>query len=207
VIAIGAVLASVGAWWPVTTRERHESKLIDAFVPRFQFSEFHTTSVKATPAQVYAAVRAVTADEIRFFRLLTWIRAPRLPGRRPESILAPSPTQPLLDVALRSGFVLLGETTVKELVIGTVVCCAPARLRTAEDFVALDRAGYARAAMDFRIEDLGNGLTSLTTETRVCAVGADVRRRFGVYWSLIYPGSSIIRSSWLAAIRRRAETH
>jgi len=30
------------------------------------------------------------------------------------------------------------------------------------------------------------------------------RRRFAAYWRLIYPGSALIRRSWLRAIRQRA---
>jgi hypothetical protein len=59
--------------------------------------------------------------------------------------------------------------------------------------------------MGFLIEDQGDGWSRLRTETRVFATDASARRRFAVYWRLIYPGSSLIRHMWLDAIRRRAE--
>ena len=43
------------------------------------------------------------------------------------------------------------------------------------------------------------------TDTRVHATSDDARRRFAAYWRVIYPGSSLIRRTWLAAIRKRAE--
>jgi hypothetical protein len=46
-------------------------------VPEWQFSEHHTTRGRASCAEVEAAVRAVTAGEIRFLRTLTRIRQPR----------------------------------------------------------------------------------------------------------------------------------
>ncbi|MBV8202739.1 MAG: hypothetical protein JOZ15_19150, partial [Acidobacteria bacterium] len=49
------------------------------------------------------------------------------------------------------------------------------------------------------------GACVVTTETRVNATDAATRRRFAAYWRVIYPGSSLIRSMWLRAIRRRAE--
>ncbi|MGH2708920.1 MAG: hypothetical protein ACRDJK_11580, partial [Actinomycetota bacterium] len=160
----------------------------------------------ASPEETFHAIRAVTAGEMPLFRILTWIRSPRLPGRRGrETILNPDWDAPILGVALRSGFIVLGEDPNRELVVGTIVCCKPVRLRTAAAFRVLEGPGYARAAMNFRVEDLGDGASRLTTETRVVAGGAAVRRRFGVYWSLIYPGSSLIRRGWLGAIRRRAE--
>jgi len=47
--------------------------------------------------------------------------------------------------------------------------------------------------------------TMLSTETRVLAESADGLRGFTAYWRAIYPGSSIIRTEWLRAIKRRAE--
>jgi hypothetical protein len=206
-IVPGLLLASAGAWWPVATRRSARGTLLDAAVPEFQFSEFHETLVRARPEEIHRAIRSVTPDEIRFLRSLTWIRSPRLPGwTTRETILAPSWHEPMLDVALRTGFVLLGETRGREVVVGTVVCCGAAPVRTAEDFRSRDRPGFARAAMSFGVEDLGGGLCRVTTETRVSARGAAARRRFGLYWSFIYPGSSLIRYGWLEAIRRRAES-
>jgi hypothetical protein len=44
----------------------------------------------------------------------------------------------------------------------------------------------------------------VSTETRVFATSPAARRRFAAYWRVIYPGSAIIRRSWLRAIRHRA---
>jgi hypothetical protein len=168
--------------------------------------EFHEALVRATPEAVYVAIRAVTASEIPSFRVLTWIRSPRLPGRGGgESMLQPSPRDPILDVATRSGFVWLADERGREALVGTVVCCEGARARSAEEFQALTRPGVAKAAMNFRITDLGGGECLVTTETRVAATDRATRRRFGLYWAFIYPGSSLIRHGWLEAIRKRAE--
>ena len=164
-------------------------------------------------------MRAVSAREIHLFRLLTWIRSPRLPSsHEPASILAPPPDEPILAVALRSGFRALGEESGREVVIGMPVVVPDsvrslsreerARWLDALDgarFATLREPGFALAAMNFRWTDEGGGWTRLVTETRIATTGASARRRFGVYWRLIYPGSSAIRFTWLAAIRARAE--
>jgi hypothetical protein len=59
--------------------------------------------------------------------------------------------------------------------------------------------------MNFRIEDEGAGQSRLTTETRIFATDTATRRRFGLYWAFVYPGSALIRPGWLQAITKRAE--
>jgi hypothetical protein len=154
-----------------------------------------------------AAVKSVPAREIRWFRTLTAIRHPPWPWRRrPPSILAPPPELPILDVATKGGFVLLAETP-REVVLGTLVVRPPGTPPTLapREFAMLERRGYAKAAINFLVEDEGDGWTRLSTETRVYAGDPWTLRRFAAYWRIIYPGSSLLRRSWLQAIQRRAE--
>ena len=220
VLVAGAVLVVVAVLLPApTVRVGNTRTHLDAIVPFWQFAERHEIRVHAGPATVERAVRAVTAREIRLFRLLTWIRNPRLPrGGEPASLLAAPADRPILDVALGSGFLLLAEEPRRELVLGTLVIVPdellrlPAaerqRLREAFDadaFRALDAPGYAKAVMSFHLQDEGGGWTRLVTETRVFATDDHARRRFAPYWRTIYPGSALIRRMWLRAIRARAE--
>ena len=79
-----------------------------------------------------------------------------------------------LDVATRSGFLLLADDPQRELVVGTVVI-APAGMKrpaTPEQFKELDAPGVAKAVMNFRIDDAGDGACLLSTETRVHATDA-----------------------------------
>jgi hypothetical protein len=59
--------------------------------------------------------------------------------------------------------------------------------------------------LHIRIEDAGPAACTLTTETRVYATDASTRRRFALYWRVIYPGSALIRRMWLRAIAHRAQ--
>jgi hypothetical protein len=61
--------------------------------------------------------------------------------------------------------------------------------------------------MNFLLEPAGQAVIRLSTETRVFAVDPSARRRFAVYWRVIYPGSAFIRRMWLEAIKRRAESN
>jgi hypothetical protein len=209
-LASGAALGLAGALLPAPLRRvAKRTSRIDEILPIYQFSEHHEIRVQASPARVHEAVWKVTAREIRLFQTLTWIRAPRLPGRAGrESILNAPAEKPLLEVATSSGFMLLADEPDREVVVGMAVI-APSRVRERlarpEDFVDLDAPGCAKAVMSFRTEDVGGGWTRLTTETRVWATDASARRRFAAYWRLIYPGSALIRRTWLRAIRARAE--
>ncbi len=192
---------------------------MDELAPVWQFHEVHRIQVEATPEQTHAAIRGVTPREIRLFRTLTWLR--RLGRAGPESILNPPADRPILEVATRTGFLLLLDSppappvsfspvgrgwTAGEVVVGTVVI-APrgvAPPKTADEFRRIDQPGYAKAVMNFRIEAAGTGCI-VTTETRVHATDARTRRRFATYWWLIYPGSALIRRMWLRAIKKRAE--
>lgn len=205
-LAGGVALLVLGLGLPVVPPRLPGPRMaLDEIVPLYQFGEHHEIRVSAPPDRVYAAARAVTAREIRLFRLLTWLRSPRWPGTRKESILNPAADRPILEVALRSGFVLLHEEPGREIVFGAVVCCGPRRPpASAEEFRALE-GSLARAVMSFRVEDEGGGVTRLVTQTRVAVTDTAAERRFATYWRLIYPGSALIRRMWLRAIRDRAE--
>lgn len=178
------------------------------FVPAYHFNEVHRTRVHAPAERVFHAIKAVTAEDIRFFRTLTWIRSPRL-ARSREDILAPPAREPILDVATRTGFLVLAEEKDRELVVGTILG-PPLKLAgrgpRPEDFVAFQRPGYCKVAMNFLVSDAGGGFSEVTTETRIFATDEPARRRFALYWRVIYPGSALIRREWLRAIKGRAET-
>ena len=178
--------------------------LIDNFAPEWQFREIHRIAVLAPVDAALRAIREVTAREIRLFRSLTWLR--RFGRKSPEGILAAPPDQPILDVALRSGFVLLAESP-REIVIGrAVVTPRGASLPvTPDEFRTITARGYAKAVMNFRIDTAALALCVVQTETRVWATDPRTQRNFAFYWWTIRLGSGLIRRMWLRAIRRRAE--
>ena len=93
--------------------------------------------------------------------------------------------------------------------IGAVVVAPPGTRRagefTGDHYKALTQPGFAKATMNFLVQDLGNGRSRVDTETRVFATDAAALRSFTLYWRVIFPGSSILRSTWLSAIKTRAE--
>ncbi|MFN0178687.1 MAG: hypothetical protein ACKVZ0_07770 [Gemmatimonadales bacterium] len=200
----GAVLVALGVGLPapdhrVTSPLSH----LDSIAPVWQFAEFHEKTIAAPPTQVYRAAELVRADEIRLFRLLTAIRRGGRP--LPGTILDAGTREPLIEVAIRGGFVDLVRAPPVELVFGSAVLTRKGQPRpaTPAEYRAPQRAGTALATMNFVVTPTRGG-SRLTTETRIYANDAWARQRFAVYWRLIYPGSALIRRMWLAAIARRA---
>jgi hypothetical protein len=64
--------------------------------------------------------------------------------------------------------------------------------------------GWVKVGMEFRLTPALGG-TRLSCETRVVATDAGTRRRFGLYWLAVRPGSSAIRWELLTAVAVRAE--
>jgi len=206
-----AIACGVGTLiWPThETRVASPVSRLDHIVPIYQFSEVHETTIEASPERIYRGICTVTVNEIALLRTLTLIRRFGRPG--PDSVLNPPGDKPFCEVALSSGFYLLADEPPSELVLGTFVA-APKAARanpppqiTAATFMAIHSPGFAIAVMNFRLRSIGSARTRLTTETRVFATDATIRRRFAAYWRVIYPGSSIIRMMWLRAIKRSAE--
>src|SRR3954471_3558377 len=110
---------------------------LEEFAPLYQFSELHTVRIRAPQAAIYRSIKEVTAAEVTLFRALTWLRRLGRAGR--ESILNPPSDEPLLGVAMRTGFLLLAEAPERELVVGILVI-APAGVKrpaTPEQFKEL----------------------------------------------------------------------
>src|SRR5512147_2380112 len=156
----GLLVVAVGMLLPASeTRVTARGMRLDEFAPVYQFNEVHAVRVNAPRARVYQALKAVSADEILFFRTLTWIR--RLGRRGPESILNAPEHLPILEVATRSGFVVLAEEPEREIVVGAVVLAPrpphPRRRLVAGDFKDFREPGFALATMNFLVQDEGTG--------------------------------------------------
>jgi hypothetical protein len=208
VLFCGVLIFVIGATLPADeTRVATARTKLDEFAPVYQFSESHSVQIGASKGRVYEAIRQVPAGDIKLLRTLTWIR--RLGRATPPGILNAPQDEPVLEVALRSGFLLLADDPDREIVIGALVR-APAGWRpnkkpTPDDFKSLNAPGFALASMNFRIEEAEPDRCVVTTDTRVFATDPSSRRKFGEYWRMIYPGSALIRRMWLQAIKKRAE--
>jgi hypothetical protein len=192
---------------PLANYVAQPTSKLDEFAPIYQFSETASIPVRASAGRVYDAILRVTAAEVPVYRTLAWMRRGGVSG--PVSVLNPPDNEPLVRVATRTSFLMLAEVPGREFVMGAVVMAPEgvklAAGRTPESFKALTSPGFAKAAMAFIIEPQGPGLCLLRTETRVHATDPASRDVFTRYWTVIAPGSLLIRHMWLRAIKVRAE--
>ena len=181
--------------------------LLDEFLPHHHFRERHSRVIAAPPQAVWEAIESVTLAEMPLVGALFALRS--LPARlsgRPG--LPAVQDEPVLAQFLQTGFVMLAEDRGRELVFGLIDQMwkrrgETAKIKDGHEFMSFERAGFVKAAMNFRLSDTVAG-TRLETETRVLATDAGARRGFGRYWLLIRPASGLIRRIWLRAIARRA---
>jgi hypothetical protein len=168
--------------------------LLDEVMPEYDVHEVHSLWVQAPPEAAYEAVKAVSAREVRLFGPLMALRTV---GRAKRVFGA---DRPLLEA-----FVPLAERPGEEIVVGAIGrFWSPFGNRPlpVEDFAGFDEPGYAKAALNFRVEAERGG-SRITTETRIVGTDRDATRKFRRYWLLIRLGSGAIRRSWLKAIARR----
>ena len=187
-------------------------------MPRFDVVERHETLVRATPPEVFAAIREADLNggaitrALLFLRavpaaVLSFVRSPR--GVMTERRASHRQRAIRLSELERAGFHVVAERAPAELVIGVLGRFWTLRGQladrvTADTFHTPPPEGQALAGWNFTVEARSDGMSMLRTETRVwCA--PDARRKFRLYWLLIRPGSGLIRRSMLRAIRRRAE--
>lgn len=164
-------------------------------MPKYDRSEVHRCASDAPPAAVWAAIHDLRGDELRLMRALMGLRSLGRSRGGAETVLRGFQ---------RMGFRVIAEEPDSELVVaGIGRFWQPSgglrRVEGADQFAAFAEPGYAKVAFNFQ---LGDG--RLSTETRIAATDAQARRRFGMYWMLIRPGSGLIRREWLRAIARRA---
>ena len=179
--------------------------LIDEFLPAYDAVERHQIEIQAPATAAYKAVRELDLSKSAVVRAL--IRLRDLPSmfRRHRLSAECLGIQDLI----AGGFILLGERSNQELLLGVVgrfwTLHGDIQRIDMEQFKAFGSPGYAKAAWNFSLSESSVDVTRLATETRVLCLDASSRARFKVYWSVIAPFSGLIRKEALRSIKRAAE--
>lgn len=176
--------------------------LIDDYMPRWDERERHERLVHASPGQVDGALRELRGTDLPLTRVLLGIRTLFAPHAAPTG-------EPLVESVQRLGFVVLAEEPLREVVLGVAGrfwrprADGIDRLDGPDAFREYARPGSVKATWNFHLAPEDGG-TRVVTETRIAAVDADARRKFGLYWRIVMPGSALIRREMLRALARRA---
>jgi hypothetical protein len=177
---------------------------LDELMPRADVVARYETRVQASLERTREALRAADFSQMPLTRVLMGLRKLGWPRRK----AAQTGTQ---EERLRAaGFIPIPTGSEGEVLFGVVgrfwrpdggTLCG----LTAEEIVAFEREGYAKAIWNFTLARESDSVTCLATETRVVVYGSAARRKFRAYWLLVGPFSGLIRKEMLRLVRRGAE--
>jgi hypothetical protein len=168
-------------------------------LPTWDWRSAHAVRVAAPPQHTAATLREFSGRDLPVTGALMRVRAL---GRRTFD------DRPIVETMARIGLAVVADEPDGLLLGGAL---SPWRVRgghrtiaSAEELAAFAEPGWVRVAAAFTVAPDGGG-SRVGTETRIAATDDAARRRFGRYWRVVGPFSSITRREMLAAIRRRAE--
>jgi hypothetical protein len=204
ILAGGGVLAFAALHWPAPTIHvaQHQT-VLDDILPQYQFSEKHSIRIHNRPQPVLEAVRQSTWADMR--SLVTLLKIRGAVARQPFHDAGVFRGR-ILDGFAASGYVIGGSD--REIVAAggaNVNTKGPIRTHSLQEFADYSEPGAVKMAFDFFVDDVGDGWSTLTAETRVFALGGSARG-MARYWRLIVPGSGLLRREWLEGIKQRAES-
>ena len=169
--------------------------LIDDFMPKYDFSEWHDINIRAGAESVYSAISEIDVADSPVISWLLWLRGMESKGL-------------LLEKMRGHKFEILGEEKNREMVIGLAgqFWRPTGNLQEVDagSFREFNEPGFAKAAWNFSLDEAG-GETKLATETRIQCMGDTARSRFGFYWTFIQPFSAWIRMEMLKLVKKKAQ--
>jgi hypothetical protein len=169
--------------------------LLDEILPDFDVASKYSIRIHATPDRIYQILQngVPTGTITRFLMMLR--RLPRIFSQPPAD------EQP--------SFYKLKQSQGREIVVGIAgqfwkPVAKTVAIQSLEEFLHFERNGYSKAALNLQITRMQNGISILSTETRVRSYGA-AKEKFRSYWQFIKPFSGLIRREILRKIKKQAE--
>ena len=173
---------------------------IDDWLPEYQVSARYSILAGSSPERTAAALKKASFADLPIVRGLMRLRGYRLgsaqgavpgtEGRRFGSFieLVADPQEVVLGIAGRfwrpDGGIVRGLT--------------------ADGFRDFHRMGYAKAVWNFHVSPV-DGVSRLSTETRVQSFGRGATVKFRLYWIAVGPFSGLMRKAMLREVKRIAE--
>ncbi len=179
---------------------------LDELLPSYDVAARYDILVLAPVAETFAAFERTDFSECRLTKLLIGLRAM---GRR-QADMADMNAGMQAERLRRAGFVELARVPGKEIVYGVVGRFwrpdgGVVTGLSAEEVIAFQSEGYAKAAWNFAFVAESEGMTRVITETRIQVIGRRARWKFRTYWLIVGPFSGLIRKEILALVKRNAE--
>ncbi|MCP3944007.1 MAG: hypothetical protein GY710_21355 [Desulfobacteraceae bacterium] len=167
--------------------------LIDKYLPKYSFNEYHEIVINASIENVYKAAINFDLSQSKLIYYLFKLRG--LPTKRLN----------LQDFIHDIGFTNLEENFPRENLIGFWARTKIAPITNYEDFVNNTISAKIKAVWNFHLKKLNSTQTVLSTETRVLCVSPITRITFGLYWLAIKPFSGATRKKMLQIIKQDSQ--
>lgn len=213
----GVLIALAGAGYATTAamtwlcfgrKRRHEEEksILDDFLAQYQIIERYRVDVDAPAETAFAAAARLSLEDSGFIRAIFRTRE-RLMGSKP---ISSEIHRGLVEQAILWGWGVLYEAPGKEILFGAVTQPWIARpllqaLRP-EEFAEFSEPGFVKIAWSLKVYAVDEKRSVLSTETRATTTDDMSRVRFRRYWSLVMPGTVVIRKVALCQARRQAES-
>lgn len=169
-------------------------KLIDKYLPRFSFNEYHEILVNSSIEKTYKAANNFDMSKSKLIKWLFKLRG--LPTNRMN----------LQGFVSDIGFTNIEENIPKENLIGFWARDRIVQITGYDDFINNNLSARVKVVWNFYFEELNQTQTKLSTETRVLCIGPITKMTFGMYWLIIKLFSGEIRKRMLQIIKHDSES-
>ncbi|MBA3011561.1 MAG: hypothetical protein KKF12_19240 [Proteobacteria bacterium] len=165
-------------------------KLIDKYLPKYSFNEYHETIINNSIDNVYEKARNFDLSKSNLIRWLFKIRG--LPTKRMH----------LQDFISDIGFTTIEENSPIENLIGFWARYKIEPITSPYDFINDTTSARVKVVWNFYLEELNSNQVRLSTETRILCMTPSAKVTFGLYWMIIKPFSGVIRNKMLQIIKQ-----
>jgi len=210
-LAVAAYASSVGITWCLYGHPKRKvgsdcgELQLDQFIPEYEVVKRHAARVAAPAGIAFGAACEMNIQQSAIVRAIFRTRGLVL-GSEPER---EARLLGLVDQARAWGWGVLAELPGREIVFGGVTqpwLGNPAfRALPPAEFRDFNEPGYVKIAWTLRADPIGPTKSIVRTETRVATTDPGSRAKFRRYWSLVMPGSVLIRRIGLRLVKTEAE--
>ena len=173
--------------------EEPYAMLLDKYLPKYTFRDYHEINIKCSKAQAYRAARTLDFSKSRSIRLLFKIRG------------LPTDDLTLMGFIDRVNFTLMEEIENEEFIVGFWANKTVEKILDTSRFASDNRSKRLKVVWNFKIDEIKTGLIRVGTETRIYCITLATKVFFTLYWAVIRPFSGLIRIKMLDIIKECAE--
>lgn len=168
--------------------------LIDKYLPRYSFKEYHEIIINSPIENVYNAAKNFDLSKSKLIKTLFKLRG--LPTERLN----------LQGFITDIGFTSIEENFPTENLIGFWARTKIEPIANYDDFINNTISPRVKVVWNFHLKRLSSTQTKLSTETRVLCVSPITRITFGLYWLIIKPFSGATRKKMLQIVKQDSES-